>query len=615
MTVETERDVRAWPLSLAQEQLWFLDQLAPGEATYTIQMVWRLRGPLRVDLLRRSLNLVVARHDSLRVTIHSDDGVPYQVVGEPADVPLAVIDLSRLGAAERERRVRAEIDALLTGPFDLGAGPLCRFRLLRISADEHVLCQVFHHIVTDGWSIAITNDELSATYRGLHAGTGPALDDPSLSFTEFAASQRERLRGELLAEELAFWRRRLADLPVLEIPADRPRPVGGSHAGETLIRELPAGLRDLVKGLADSNGVSMFMILAAAFSIVLGRYSGRDDVPTGVPMLGRPEPEMEALVGMFINMTVLRADLSGDPTFSDLIERIADRTLELHEHQEVAFNQVVEAVQPIRDPDRNPLFQVSIQLLGASNSGESLDLTDVAAEFIPLTSATSRFDAAINVIDTGTVLRANVEYSSDMYDQWRMEAMLGHLEAVLRAAAADPTRRISQIPMVTGAEREALLAAGAAIPGRGQVYVVDPAMNLVPRGVPGDVVAADGPGGPLTDGHRTGERARWSADLRFEPVEASADDGEAAVSAVAGGTALTATERRVAAVFGEVLSLSDVGVEDNFFLIGGNSLHAMRAVSRINKAFGIKLSVRALYGNTSVRTVSAAVDEKLGECT
>ncbi|MFL6160927.1 MAG: non-ribosomal peptide synthetase [Jatrophihabitantaceae bacterium] len=470
MTLETGSDVRAAAadqpevlvrrLSFAQEQLWFLDQLAPGETTYNIVMAWRLHGPLRVDLLRRCLDLVVARHESLRVTIRNEDGTPYQVVAAPTTVPLTMIDLRELAEDQREQRVRAEIDAQLAEPYDLEAGPLCRFRLLRLAADEYVFCQSFHHIITDGWSTAVLNAELSTAYRSLFSGTEPVFEDKEFDYTAFAESQRDRLQGAVLAEELEFWQQRLADLPVLELPADRPRPVGGSHHGETLIKDFPEDLRGIVQQLADDHGASMFMVFAAAYLLVLSRYSGLTDIPIGVPMLGRPEPELESIVGMFINMVVLRSDLSGDPSFAEFIERIADLNLDLYEHQEVPFYKVVEAVQPVRDPDRNPLFQVGMQLLSQSNSGENLSFPDVRAEFIPLASLGARFDIAMNIIDTGSALRAAAEYSSDIFDSWRIEAMLGHMESILRTAGANPALRLSEIPIVTGAEAAELLAVG-----------------------------------------------------------------------------------------------------------------------------------------------------------
>lgn len=745
--VGEESDVRVRRLSFAQEQLWFLNQLTPGEATYNVVMTWRLRGPLRIDLLQHCLNLVVARHESLRVTFHNDDdGNPYQVVAPAIEVPLQVTDLRALPEAEREQRVLAELDAQHAEPYDLKTGPLCRFRLLRLDAEEYVFCQGFHHIITDGWSSSLINAELSTAYRSLCSGTEPVFDDRTLDYTEFAECQRERLQGSELAEELAFWQRSLANLPALELPADRPRPIGGSQHGETLIKNLSDDLHGIVGQLADECGVSRFMAIAAACNVVLSRYSGLEDIPIGIPMLGRPDPELETVVGMFINMVVLRSDLSGDPTFSELMDRIAESNLDLYDHQEVSFNQVVGAVAPERDPDRNPLFQFSLQLLGGNNSGENLNLPEVVAEFVPPAPVRSRFDISIVITDTGSSLRASVEYSSEMFDSWRMEAMLGHLETVLRTAVADPSQRLSQIPIVAGAEVEQLLSAGRGeVVGisqqwqtsppidqphvNRQIYVVDRSMNLVPRGVAGELLIGGEPDS-LTTGdldhpeltaekfiddpfhpgrlvYRSGDLVRWNSDLQIEylgriddqitlrglrldlgeietaltshpavgravvaarpdhtgetrligyvtpaadhvpvpeelrthlagslpehkiptawvvleefPLSAgSTIDRDALPDPAGSGTGedsrdepSTPTEQSIAEIFGVVLS-RPIQAEDSFFEAGGDSLQALRAVSRINKTFGIKLSVRKLYGNATVRAISAVVDEEVG---
>lgn len=447
-----------YPLSFGQEQLWFLDQLAPGETTYNIAIAWRLRGRLDVGILQRCLDLVVARHEILRVTVRTVDGSPVQVVSPPGPVELLRTDLR--ANADPEAALDAVIDAQLLQPFDLERGPLYRYRLMQLGDEDYVFCQSFHHLVSDGWSSAVMNADITAAYHDFYHGREPSLSPVTASFLDFAARQRARLSDAALTEELDFWAAKLADLPVLELPTDRPRPVGGSHRGASYISTLPADLRGLIQQLADDHGASMFMVIAAAYNVVLSRYSGQEDIPIGVPMLGRVEPELESVVGLFTNMTVLRSDLSGDPTFSELLDRTADRNLELYEHQEVSFNQVVDRVQPIRDPDRNPLFQNGIQLLSGVTSGDNLELPGVRVEYLLLPSAHSRFDSVFNIIDDGHRLRASIEYSSDMFDRWRIAAMVGHVESVLRAAAAVPDQPISRIPLVNQAEAEQLLAAG-----------------------------------------------------------------------------------------------------------------------------------------------------------
>lgn len=462
---------RRAPLSFGQEQLWFLDQLAPGETTYNILLAWRLHGSLDTAVLGRCVDLAVGRHAALRAVIRAQDGTPFQLIGPPRRDILEHVDLSALPAAEREQALDAALREQGALPYDLENGPNYRFLLFRLADDEYVLCEGFHHIVTDGWSSALLNNEITAAYRALAEGREPVLASPGTHYAAFAEGQRERLRDEALEEELGFWQERLVRLPTLELPTDRPRPPGGNHRGDSVIRDLPPKLRQSVQDLADRQGVSLFMVLAAAFNVVLSRYTGQEDFAVGVPMLGRPEPELEEVVGLFINMVVLRADLSGDPSFTELLERTADANMELYEHQEVPFNLVVDRVQPVRDPSRNPLFQVSVQVLGGSTSGDNLEFPGVVAEYVLLPSVKARFDIALNFVDTGERLTAAVEYSAELFDRWRIEALLGHVESVLAAAAADPGLRVSQLPLLTGDERAELLAVG-----RGEVvaYSQDP---------------------------------------------------------------------------------------------------------------------------------------------
>lgn len=448
------------PLSFGQEQLWFLDQLAPGDTTYNILLAWRLRGPLDLDVLRRSLSFVVSRHDALRATVTAHDGQPFQVIAPPSEVDLPIVDLTDLPADQREAVVDAAVHEQTGLGFDLAAGPLFRFRVLRLAAAEHVLLQTFHHVVTDGWSSTILNSDLSAAYQAFAAGGEPTLPQPELSYHEFARWQRERLQGDALEEELSFWAERLKDLPVLDLPTDRPRPVSSTHHGDSVIRAFSPQLLASARALANDNGTSLFMTLTAVLNVVLSRYTGQVDIPVGVPMLGRPEPELEDVVGLFINMVVLRSDLTGDPTFTELLERAADANLELYEHQEVPFHQIVDRVQPERDPSRNPLFQVAIQVLGGSTSGDQVHLPGISAEYLLLPSIRSRFDLTLNFIETADTLSVSVEYSADLFDRWRVDALLDHFETVLTAVARNPSLRLSEVPILAETERAEILALG-----------------------------------------------------------------------------------------------------------------------------------------------------------
>jgi len=448
------------PLSFGQEQLWFLDQLTPGQTTYNIMLTTRLRGPLDVSALCRSVTLLIERHESLRVTLSATDGVPFQVVSPPAEVEVPIVDHSALAGDEQQAAVQATLDELARQPFDLQVGPLYRYRLLKLAEDHHLFVQQMHHAISDGWSSGVMNEDLVVAYAALREGRQPQFDLPGSRYTEFAAAQREQLQGAALEEELSFWKEKLADLPTLEFPTDRPRPATPSRQADSLIRDFSPGLLGQLRELAQDQGVSLYMVMLAALNVVLSRVSGQQDIPIGVPMLNRVEPELEKVVGLFVNMVVVRSDLSGDPTFEELLERGMDASLDLYEHQEVPFHLVVDRVQPERVPGRNPLFQIAMQVLGDANSGGSLDLAGLDCEFIPMRSTASRFDMAIDFIESRDGLKASVEYSRDLFDEWRIEGLVRQVETVLTAAVKDPSLRLSQLPILTEAERQELLEVG-----------------------------------------------------------------------------------------------------------------------------------------------------------
>ncbi|OII69007.1 non-ribosomal peptide synthetase [Streptomyces sp. CC77] len=459
------------PLSFGQEQLWFLDQLTPGATAYNILLASRLRGPLRTDLLRRSLTLVVARHEAMRVTFHAEDGTPHQVVNPPSEVELPVVDHSGLSPEEQQAVVEETLRELSGRPFDLQQGPLYRYSVLKLADDEHVFVQNLHHIVTDGWSSGVVNAELTLAYEALLAGREPEFQGEGSRYLDYAREQRAHMQGEVLQEELDFWAERLADLPTLEFPTDRPRPAVAARGGGSTVRAYPPELLEKARALAKENGASLYMVLASALNVVLSRYTGQEDIPIGVPMLSRVDADLEEVVGLFVNMVVLRSDVSGDPTFTELLGRTLDANLDLYEHQEVPFHLVVERVQPVRVAGRNPLFQVSMQLLGAANSGGSVSFAGTVSEPLNVPAAASRFDMAIDFVETEDTLKAVVEYSKDLFDEWRIQALLGHIETVLTTAVKDPSLRVSQLPLLTDAERDELFALGKGEPAE---YAEDP---------------------------------------------------------------------------------------------------------------------------------------------
>ncbi|MGW1374653.1 non-ribosomal peptide synthetase [Streptomyces sp. NPDC002446] len=515
-------------LSFGQEQLWFLDQMNPGETTYNVINAYRLHGPVRVPALERAVNLLAARHEQLRVTFHAADGVPYQVAAPAKDRPLTVRDLSDLTPEDRESALHKALQAEADTPFDLAAGPIFRFQLFRLAAEEHVLCLGFHHIVTDGWSGGVISREISQAYRDLVAGREPSLPEPSAGYAEHVQRQREQRADGVWDTELDFWEERLAGLEALELPADRVRPAEPTQNGETFVVTFPTELLTQARALAQEQGASLYMVVAAALNVVLSRYSGQDDIPLGVPMLGRTEPELEDVVGLFINMAVLRSDLSGGITFAELVERIADANLDMYDNQDVPFDHVVDRVQPARDAGRNPLFQIACQLLGETTTGDALDLEGLTVESIPVAGTRSRFDLSFSFVEGAERLRLIVEYATDLYDRWRVEALVRHFQTVLAAAAADPDTPVAKLPLLSEEERRELLEVGR---GADFDYPTEPVHTTIARIAEEhpDLVAAVCRGVELTYGElmrRAGKLARYirSRGVKKEQVVAIAMD-------------------------------------------------------------------------------------------
>jgi amino acid adenylation domain-containing protein len=446
------------PLSFNQEQLWFLDQLAPGQPTYNIPQAMRLRGELDVEALAEALRLLVERHEALRTTFASREGTPYQVISPAGDLPLVHNDLTSLPQAEREAEAtRLVMDEEVNRPFDLAAGPLFRARLIKLADDEHVLAIVVHHSVADGLSMALLNRELSEAYSSLHAGREPDLPPVPLQYADFCAWQRRWLTGEVLEGHLKFWRETLANLPTLDFPADRPRPSAPTYQGETLVYEIAADVLEPLHDLCQRSGVTPHMLLTAAFMAVVARYTGQQDIVTGAPVAGRTVFELESAVGYFVNMVVLRADLSGDPTFEEILKRVRDVCLAAWSHQDAPFERVVREVEQRRDPSRNPLFQMGIQLLPANTSGTDLVLDGLEVQIMDVSLSRARFDLSVLAMETPHGLNLRVEYSTELFERARVERFVHHLEGVLRGVAADSSLRLSELPLLSEEERRQIL--------------------------------------------------------------------------------------------------------------------------------------------------------------
>ncbi len=444
------------PLSYAQQRLWLLDRLLPSRSVYNVPLGVRLRGALDVEVLRRALDELVRRHEVLRTRFGVRDGEPVQVIDSQLGVPIELEDLSALASEEREAEAERRVLAEAQAPFDLERGPLVRARLLRLGPSEHWLLLNLHHIVTDGWSMGVLARELSALYGAYRRGEASPLAELPVQYADYALWQREWLQGQVLEEQLAYWRQALAELPVLDLPTDRPRPMLASYRGARQAFEIGDELTRGLKALGRREGATLFMTLLAAFQVLLYRYSGQTDIAVGVPVAGRSRPELEGLIGFFVNMLVLRADLSGAPSFKEHLARVRERALDAYAHQDIPFEKLVEHLAPKRDLSRNPLFQVSLVLQNTPSHDLRLEGLDVQ-RVEGISSESAKFDLSMELTERAGRLSGSIQYATDLFDAATIERLAGHYRVLLEAIVADPEQRISQLPLLTEAERHQLL--------------------------------------------------------------------------------------------------------------------------------------------------------------
>ncbi|MEU6990233.1 amino acid adenylation domain-containing protein [Streptomyces sp. NPDC046465] len=479
----TPRDTREpAPLSHAQETLWFIDRLAPGRATYNVASSFRIRGALDVPALRRALRTVVDRHETLRTSLVDTHSGLVQRVLPAADprvgAPLAVRDLS--GAAEgAEAAARNFATELARTPFDLTEAPLWRAELALLGAEDHLFVFVVHHVVFDGWSAGVFTDELSAAYAA------EALAPLAVQYGDYADWQRRRLTGDTYEELTAYWRGRLAGAPTLELPTDRARPPETTYDGTYLRRVLAPDLAAPVARLARSCGVTPYVVHLSAFLLLMHRYSGQDDIVIGTPTANRDQVEVERLIGFFVNMLPLRADLSGAPSFRELVGRVGELVREDFAHGELPFEKIVEVARPRRDPSRSPLFQVVFAFHNTVDKGLGLAGLDVRQEY--LDAGTSRFDLSWNVTERpeGSVVEA--EFNTDLLDPETVEELLAHYERALTAVLTDPGLTVSRTPLLTHAAREDMLTRwqgpSLAVPGLSVPALFEERVRTAPHAV------------------------------------------------------------------------------------------------------------------------------------
>lgn len=444
------------PLSFAQERLWFLHQLEAGSTAYHISLAIRLSGPLNRVALEQSLNEIVRRHESLRTNFVVVAGEPGAIVHPPQAATLPIAVMAPLSATEQEAAIERLAHEQARSTFDLATARLWRASLRQLAAQEHYLLLTIHHIVFDGWSMTLLIQELTTLYAAFAQEQPSPLAALPIQYVDYASWQRHSLQGERLAQRLAYWKQRLAGAPtLLQLPTDRPRPAVQTLHGRTAHLTVPPALTQQLNQLILNSDETLFMVLLAAFKILLWRYSGQTDLVLGAPSANRSRQEIEPLLGLFVNTIVLRTDLSGNPTFRELLSRVRTVTLGAIEYQDAPFEKLVEELQPARNLSHNPLFQVMFAMQnGASTITEAAGLT-ISSKI--LDSGAAMFDLTLSVEETAAELHCLWEYNTDLFNDATIQRMLGHFHTLLAGIAADPSRCIADLPFLTAAERHQLL--------------------------------------------------------------------------------------------------------------------------------------------------------------
>jgi acyl carrier protein len=543
------------PLSFAQARLWFLDRLEGPSATYNVPVAAWLRGEVDAGALEAALGDVVARHESLRTVFAEADGQPWQRVLEgEAGVPR--LRVAACGAAG----VAAAVEAEARVPFDLSSELPVRATLLEVGPGEVVLVLVMHHIASDGWSFGPLLGDLAVAYAARCEGRVPGWAPLPVQYADYTLWQRELLGaeddpGSVLGRGVEFWRGALEGLPQeLGLPFDRVRPAVSSYRGASVELRVDAGLAGGLAAVARECRATLFMVLQAGLALMLSRVGAGTDIPLGSPVAGRTDVALDELVGFFVNTLVLRTDVSGDPSFRELVERVREADLAAFEHQDVPFERLVEVLAPARSTARQPLFQV---LLALQNTGQNAgpagpELPGIEAEFLSVNMRTAKFDLTWYLEDARDGgLRGSVEYATDLFDRVTAEGLAARFVRVLEAVAADPGVRAGEVE-VPALKRRAL-----------------PAPDPVPVPVPGRV-----------PGSGRGPR--------------------------------TAAEEILCGLFAELLGVERVGVDEDFFELGGHSLQAVRLVSQVRSVLGAQLALRDLFEAPTVEGLASRLTANTG---
>ena len=548
-----------FPVSFAQQRLWFLEQLAPGQPTYNMPYACWLEGPLEAHALQRAVDAMVGRHAVLRTSIVGSDGVPEQVVADAGTVPIERIEFPPgLDESERTRKAESIAVELARQPFDLATAPLIRTALIVAGPDRHLFVLVVHHSISDRSSVKILIDELSAVYRAETAGVPASLPPLWMEYGDYAVWQQDRMQGEELDRQLSYWREQLRGAPqVLTLPAGGPRPARQSSRGGAATAYVDAATTQRLATLAHAANATMFTVFLTGFVATLSRCARQADMLVGTQVTDRTHSELDPLVGMFTNMLALRISLADDPTFAELLGRVRDTTADGLAHRQLPFEKLVAELAPDRTLAHAPLIQVQFDY--GSLTPPTLDLPGIAARSLVLVTSTAKLDLAVHADAQDTqdtqdaqVTRLSMEYSTDLFDAAWADRFLGGLATLLEHAAAAPDTPVVDLPMPSAAQRQELIIDGGQSPSM------------------------------------SGRRAASSAAGRVEPRNP--------------------VEATLARIWGDLLDPpASVGVHDNLFALGGHSLTATRFVARVGDAYGVQLPVHQIFAGPTIAELAEVV--------
>jgi amino acid adenylation domain-containing protein len=616
-------------LSYAQERLWFLSELMGASAVYTIPLAVRIGGQVNEEALLRSLRTLVERHESLRTRFEKRDGAAIQEIDPPGSVVLeveAVTEVESICHAERGYR------------FAVTGERLCRIRVLRAAADEYVLLLTMHHSVSDGWSLGVFFREWMAVYEAYAQGQPSPLNPLPIQYADYAQWQRQWLQGEVLARQLGYWREQLEGLPpVLELPTDRPRPAEQSYRGSTQRFSVSRQLTQELQKLSRDHGATLFMTLLSAFGVLLSRYSEQQDVAIGTPIANRGRGETEGLIGFFVNTLVMRCDLSGEPSFVQLLNRMREVALQGYAHQDIPFEYLVEALNPQRSLSHSPLFQVVFALQNMPLEPvelEGIRISPAAGEAEP-GEGVSRFDLTLSVSETASGLAGVLEYNTDLFDRSTVQRLLGHYERLLSGIVLDPRRQVTSYELFSEEEEQLLGQRNAAAREARARNLALADLEEVLRGYEGVLEAAvmqeEGEVAAYVVPRKQPEGLERALrrHIREQPVvhvmptkivqleslprmrngkvdrkALRSPTCESTVSAAPDGMA----EELLASVWGGLLHVDRVGREDDFFQLGGHSLLATQLISRIREAFAVELPVRVVFEHQKLHEQALAIE-------